>query len=1250
MAENTKDVLLNIQVAYKDSINNIIKLQKQLDELKIEQLKVNGAVKAGQKTREEADKELAAIAAQTRLVNNAMREHKKEIDANLQAEEAQNGSLKEMRAQLKLLIQSYDALSATDRTGGIGEAKLKEIKDLQKALSDAEEATGRFQRKVGSYEQAIKNALDGTVPLKTALKELKKDIENLTFQYRESNNAIKNQQMLVNQLATEKGKESQEYRDAVAELERMKKAYDDMGNELNNMKLAAGNMKDAVNDANASVTNFGKDNANLKAANEGLAVLGQGYTAINATMVALGMESEDLAKVFLKMQMIQQGLNAVNQIMNSLEEQSVLRQQAKLLWTKLTTKAKQEETAATVGLATATEAVAAAEVTATTASGGLVGALKAVGLAIKSIPIIGWIAAAVAALGGLIALIYKANKADKEHTMSLRDKVKAQKEFNKATSEAVKSVEEEKVKLETNVRLIKQTKQGTDEWKRLVEETATQLGVSAGWLEAHTELIDDIKDAWIGVKVALAEADVYTKRIAANNAKSLTLENDLQELMRKTDYKDRAKVIANEYKVSMAVANSFVKAENQLTRAGKNKTSQQLVDYYNALNAIDEEINKQTEKFRKGIDRAYDDQVNNQKNLNNLTKDGLEQTQKTINSIVTNTNTDVEDMVEKLKEQLEDLVYEGMADGIEKEIKQIQKASDRWVESMKKARDKDLKNKDLYDAIILQKEKNTQAKIDEITNKRYSELSQNVKTFIDEYNQMWFSENPISMGVNDIQNSMITFRDFIVKYKSTIEETYKAAEKLGKTFEKPLNINQTGENFLQKNMEDDIWKRYAQQINSIFIEESKRGLKEIPDTFSVYIDYMIRDMERKVTEMSGLLEDSISKDNKELSDEYYTQYQNFYTQLEDFRRIRREMNEATDVEKMEMSVLDNDELKRNEIELIKVRNQIEALNQVKEKGGEIENQIRDLEEKRENRSRRLLEIEYELLNVTDEKHKAKLLAEVDDLKSVENYDLLINNLKQQLVLLGYTSREEIEKMLNSLLNTEKQFANNSKKIFNNMADNMLQAFSQVTTSLGDLFSAIGEDNAKMANFLQGIAYVQIGVNMAAGIAGAVASGSGQPFPYNLAAIAAGVAAVIAAMAQAIQTYKQYHTNISSPSFAEGGLIGGRYARTRREGVADDVKINASRGEYIITAERTRELGVDFLDRLNYGKLVGKKHKLNYADGGYVDAKIMNKAINNEQTKMALVEALREMPNPIVSVTDIRNVSRKVEVKEKISNK
>ena len=84
----------------------------------------------------------------------------KEIQNNVRTENEQEGSLKQLRAQLSNATKKYDEMAKAEREGAKGQEMQEHIQDLIEELKEAEEATGRFQRSVGSYYDSMMKAAD----------------------------------------------------------------------------------------------------------------------------------------------------------------------------------------------------------------------------------------------------------------------------------------------------------------------------------------------------------------------------------------------------------------------------------------------------------------------------------------------------------------------------------------------------------------------------------------------------------------------------------------------------------------------------------------------------------------------------------------------------------------------------------------------------------------------------------------------------------------------------------------------------------------------------------------------------------------------------------------------------------------------------------------------------------------------------------------------------------------------------------
>lgn len=152
--------ILDIKVKYKDAIQSIASYKKKIDELKAAEAELKEQKKAGAITDEEYQKQMVATDSVITQYKDNIRVLRKELQNNLRQEQENEGSLKSLRAQLSNATKAYDEMSRAERDGSKGQEMQEHIQDLIEELKEAEEATGRFQRSVGSYYDSMMKAAD----------------------------------------------------------------------------------------------------------------------------------------------------------------------------------------------------------------------------------------------------------------------------------------------------------------------------------------------------------------------------------------------------------------------------------------------------------------------------------------------------------------------------------------------------------------------------------------------------------------------------------------------------------------------------------------------------------------------------------------------------------------------------------------------------------------------------------------------------------------------------------------------------------------------------------------------------------------------------------------------------------------------------------------------------------------------------------------------------------------------------------
>lgn len=160
MVSEDRQQILDIKVKYEDAIYGIIRYKEKIDQLK-------ASIKDLQ--QQEKDKTITTneMKVQTEAINATIKEYQynvralqKEIQNNVRTENEQEGSLKQLRAQLSNATKAYDEMSRAERDSSKGQEMQEHIQDLIEELKEAEEATGRFQRSVGSYYDSMMKAAD----------------------------------------------------------------------------------------------------------------------------------------------------------------------------------------------------------------------------------------------------------------------------------------------------------------------------------------------------------------------------------------------------------------------------------------------------------------------------------------------------------------------------------------------------------------------------------------------------------------------------------------------------------------------------------------------------------------------------------------------------------------------------------------------------------------------------------------------------------------------------------------------------------------------------------------------------------------------------------------------------------------------------------------------------------------------------------------------------------------------------------
>ncbi len=324
-------------------------------------------------------------------------------------------------------------------------------------------------------------------------------------------------------------------------------------------RLAAelGRLQDVQGDISRQGSVLSNDQSRFAGIVSGLRGVTAAFTAAQGAMALFGTENEKLQETMAKLQSLMYitiSLQQVSEVLNkdsafSLVTLTGLRQ----WWNKLLAVGRGEtvastaaETAETAAITSQTAAVTgntaaktgnsaaqtaqtASAVAGTAANIGLAGAFRMVGAAIKSIPVFGWIAAAIGAIITAVELFSSKAKAAKE----------AAEAFYKAVSEEVYQPIGALEELSSAWRQLGDDMEAKTEFVESNREAFEKLGVSIESVSDAENLLVTNADAFINAQIAKAKATVLLQQAMEKTKDLVKLEQEIDDLNESIDKQER---------------------------------------------------------------------------------------------------------------------------------------------------------------------------------------------------------------------------------------------------------------------------------------------------------------------------------------------------------------------------------------------------------------------------------------------------------------------------------------------------------------------------------------------------------------------------------------------------------------------------------------------------------------------------------------------------------------------------------------
>lgn len=511
---------------------------------------------------------------------NAINEQKQAIQENIALRQQvieESGKIADALAQTEQRIISESEAVATSSTsireqlGQIGAACEQHEAVLDRLENEYKQLTAKMSKAFMSGDDKEYHALkQKQEALKKEISERKKALTEL----RNQSNALEEEatKLEKNTQATEKNAQKHvslrtQIRQVREELVQMEASGQRGTAAYRALQEEAGRLTDMMADATTQANIMAHDQRGFQGVISGLTGMSGAFSAVTGTMSLFAGENEELQKIQTKLQSVMAITMGLQQVQQTLNKDSaftlVTLNGLKEWWNKLlvigagaqaeeaaattadtaaevantgataaNTAAKQANAGATGAATAATGANTAGQVANTGAAAagtaaniGLAGAFRMVGAAIKSIPIFGWIAAAIGAIIGVVSHFVSKAKEAKE---AIKEQNKYLEEGNKAYADAASKISHYQARLDTFNGTKEQEKELV---KKLNDEFGTEMGYCKSIAEWKKKLADKSEDY---CKAMMAEANASA--LAAEAAKLYTEALALQDSVKYKTY------------------------------------------------------------------------------------------------------------------------------------------------------------------------------------------------------------------------------------------------------------------------------------------------------------------------------------------------------------------------------------------------------------------------------------------------------------------------------------------------------------------------------------------------------------------------------------------------------------------------------------------------------------------------------------------------------------------------------------------
>ena len=353
------------------------------------------------------------IIANNGQLERALEETKRRIqgftDATVEGGERMEAAYTEAAAQIEAAFKDVDAMSDMHRSAI---AKLeKEYAELGNTAAAAfmkGTAKGDEEyRAAMARQEAVRKEIDTRKGLMREIEASADALQREEQRLNSSKEAVEKNTKAQISLREEIRRRREEMAALVLEAQREGKVLDENSGRYAELRNEIGNLTDLQGDIAQQAKALGNDEGMFQGVVSAISGVSGAFTAAQGAIGLFADENENLQKIMLKVQSLMSITIGLQQVAQTLNKDSYFSLKIlggiKQWWAGVVAKATVAQAANTA----ATGAQAAAATAGTAANIGLAGAFRLVGVAIKSIPVFGWIIAGIAHLELLFGVSQK---------------------------------------------------------------------------------------------------------------------------------------------------------------------------------------------------------------------------------------------------------------------------------------------------------------------------------------------------------------------------------------------------------------------------------------------------------------------------------------------------------------------------------------------------------------------------------------------------------------------------------------------------------------------------------------------------------------------------------------------------------------------------------------------------------------------------------------------------------------------------